>query len=103
MRIVNQPDSGDHHHPLTLLLLAEDGLELLDAVGGGQPRLARQAAKIEKCQNFSRKSFLSLDFTRADKADVQLVETRSKKQDHICTQILSISSVFPVHIIDMQV
>ena len=42
MRIANQPDSGDH--PLTLLLLAEDGLELLDAVGGGQPCLARQAA-----------------------------------------------------------
>ena len=48
MRIVNQPDSGDHQ--LTLLLLAEDGLELLDAVGGGQPRLARQAA-IEEGQN----------------------------------------------------
>ena len=43
MTIVNQPDSGDH--PLTLLLLAEDGLQLLDAVGGGQPCLARQAVK----------------------------------------------------------
>ena len=42
MRMVNQPVSGDR--PLTLLLLAEDGLELLDAVGGGQPCLARQAA-----------------------------------------------------------
>ena len=65
MRIVNQPDSGDH--PLTLLLLAEDGLQLLDAVGGGQPCLARQAAirkdqkyfwlQSEKGQNFSESLF----------------------------------------------
>ena len=51
-------------NPLTLLLLAEDGLQLLDAVGGGQTSLARQAA-IEKGQNyFSFLMFLILlDFT----------------------------------------
>ena len=41
---------------LTLLLLAEDGLELLDAVGRRQPSLARQAerwknTKIQKWKN----------------------------------------------------
>ena len=37
---------------LTLLLLAEDGLQLLDAVGGSQPGLARQAAKEKKLFSF---------------------------------------------------
>ena len=44
---------------LTLLLLAEDGLELLDAVGRRQPSLARQAERWRntkyrhgKIQNF---------------------------------------------------
>ena len=43
---------------LTLLLLAEDGLELLDAVGGGQPGLARQAANTKRSKYFSTQAFL---------------------------------------------
>ena len=46
------------HDPLTLLLLAEDGLELLDAVGGGQPGLARQAANTKRSKYFSAQAFL---------------------------------------------
>ena len=46
---------------LTLLLLAEDGLELLDAVGRRQPSLARQAerwknTKMEKYRNSIQKN-----------------------------------------------
>ena len=49
---------------LTLLLLAEDGLQLLDAVGGSQPGLARQAAIEKKVKTiFFFSGLILLDFT----------------------------------------
>ena len=61
-------------NPLTLLLLAEDGLELLDAVGGGQPGLAGQAA-MENSQNyFCFPNFSSSRFHLLTMLTAQVVE-----------------------------